>query len=127
MGAKPVKPVKKKYTIPGKDNRNIELTLHDQDLKKYIVEELDGEDMDRKLPTSNPLGINWFACFGIYNAEAGKKNGYATVRYSFTVNLIPGQRLFVAYGGESHEVTDELKMNGKVTLSEGDPPTGTIP
>jgi hypothetical protein len=35
--------------------------------------------------------------------------------------------LFVAYGGQSFEVTDEIKKNGKVTLSEGDPATGGIP
>jgi hypothetical protein len=127
MSEKPVNPVNGKYTIPGKNNRNLELTLDDRDLNKYIVEELDGDDMTRKLPSSNPLGINWFACFSVYKNKDGKKNGYANVRYSFTVNLDEGQRLFVAYGGEAREVTDEIKKNGKVTLSEGDPPTGTIP
>jgi hypothetical protein len=127
MSAKPVNPVNGKYTIPGKDNRNLELTLDDSDLKKYIVEDLDGEDMAAKLPASNPQNINWFACFSIYNSKDDKKNGYAHVKYSFTVRLDEGQRLFVAYGGEAHEVTDEIKKNGKVTLTEGDPPTGTIP
>jgi len=127
MGEKTVNPVNGKYTIPGKNNRNLELTLEDSDLKKYIVEELDGEDMNRKLPSSNPLGINWFACFSIYKSKDGKKNGHANVKYSFTVTLDEGQRLFVAYGGEAHEVTDEIKKNGKVTLSEGDPPTGSVP
>jgi hypothetical protein len=127
MSEKPVKPVSGKYTIHGKNNRNLELSLDDSDLKKYIVEELDGEDMKSKLPSSNPLGINWFACFSIYNNKAGKKNGYATVKYSFTVSLEEGQRLFVAYRGQAFEVTDEIKKNGKVTLSEGDPGTGTMP
>ena len=129
MGAKPVKPDNGKYTIQGKNNRNLELTLDDRDLKKYIVEELDGDDMNSKLPASNPPGvtINWFACFSIYNNQNGNKGGHATVKYSFTVNLDPGQRLFVAYGGQAHEVTDEIKNNGKVTLSIGDPPAGSFP
>lgn len=127
MSAKPVNPANRRYTIPGKNNRNLELTLDDSDLNKYIVETLDGDDMNAKLPSSNPLGINWFACFSIYNNQNGNKNGYAKVKYSFTVNLDEGQRLFVAYGGQAHEVTDEIKKNGKVTLSEGDPPAGTVP
>jgi len=127
MSAKPVSPVNGKYTIHGKNNRNVELTLDDSELKKYIVEELDGEDMTGKLPTSNPLSINWFACFSVYKSKEGKKDGYARVKYSFTVNLNDGQKLFVAYGGQSFEVTDEIKKNGKVTLSEGDPGIGTVP
>jgi hypothetical protein len=127
MSARPVSPVNGRFKIPGKNNRNLELTLDDRDLSRYIVEELDGDDMASKLPASNPLNINWFACFGIYNKQNGKKAGHASVRYSFTVELDEGQRLFVAYGGEAHEVTDEIRRNGKVTLSEGDPPTGTIP
>ncbi|HLO17998.1 MAG TPA: hypothetical protein VK206_24420 [Anaerolineales bacterium] len=127
MSAKPVNPVNGKYTIPGKNNRNIELTLDDPDLKKYIVEALDGADMDSKLPSSNPLGINWFACFSVYKSKDGKKDGYATVKYSFGVSLVDGQRLYVAYGKQSYDVTDEMKKNGKVTLSEGDPGIGTAP
>ena len=127
MSSKPVSPVNGKYAIHGKDNRNLELTLNDSDLKKYIVEELDGDDMNSKLPSSNPLGINWFACFSIYKSKGGKKDGYAKVKYSFTTVLNEGQRLFVAYGGQSFEVTDEIKKNGKVTLSEGDPGVGGAP
>ena len=127
MSANPVGPVGGKYIIHGKNNRNLELTLDDSDLKKYIVEELDGEDMDAKLPSSNPENINWFVCFSIYNNQNGQKHGYAKVKYSFPVSLSPGQRFFVAYNGQSYEMTDEIKKNGKVTLSEGDPASGTVP
>ena len=127
MGARPVNPVNRKYTIQGKNNRNLDLTLDDSDLSKYIVEELDNDDMQAKLPSENPLGINWFACFSISNKKNGNKAGYASVRYSFEVRLDPGQRLFVAYGGQSFEVTDEIKQNRRVTLTEGDPATGTVP
>jgi hypothetical protein len=127
MGEKPVTPVNRKYTIPGKNNKNLELTLDDADLQKYIVEELDGDDMTAKLPSSNPENINWFACFSIYKNKDGKKDGYANVKYSFTVSLDEGQRLFVAYNRQSYDVTDEIKKNGKVTLREGDPASGTVP
>ena len=127
MSEKPVSPVNGTYTIHGKKDRNLELTLDDSDLKKYIVDELDGDDMNKKLPSSNPLGINWFSCFSIYKNQGGMKNGYADVNYSFTVSLGEGQRLFVAYNGQSFEVTDEIKKNGKVTLSEGDPGVGSAP
>ena len=127
MSATPVTPANGKYTIHGKNNRNIELTLDDPDLKKYIVEELDGADMDSKLPPSNPEKINWFVCFSVYNNHNGDKNGYAKVKYSFPVSLADGQRFFVAYNRVSYDVTDEIKKNGKVTLSEGDPAGGTVP
>lgn len=127
MSAKPVNPVNGKYTIHGKDNRNLELTLDDIDLQKYIVEELDEDDLNSKLPSSNPLHIDWFTGFSIYEKNNGKKDEYATVKYSFTTRLDEGQRLFVAYGGQAYEVTDEIKQNGKVTLSEGDPAAGTVP
>ena len=126
MSAKPVDPVNGKYTVPGKNNKNLELTLDDTDLKKYIVETLDGDDMTAKLPTSG-LQINWFACFSVYKAKDGKKDGYATVKYSFTVDLDEGQRLYVAYNRQFYDVTDEIKKNGKVTLSEGDPAVGGVP
>ena len=128
MSEKTVSPVNGKYKIHGKNNKDLELTIDDSDLKKYTVEELDGEDMNRKLPTSTPVPVNWFACFSIYNNKNGKKNGYATVQYSFTVSLDnEEQRLFVGIGPNAVDVTDELKKTGKVTLSEGDPPTGTFP
>lgn len=127
MSAKPVTPDNGKYTIHGKDNRNLELTLDDPDLKKYIVEELDGDDMTAKLPPSNPENINWFACFSVYDSRNGNKNEYAKVKYSFPVNLSEGQRFFVAYNRLAYDVTDEIKKNGKVTLSEGDPAAGTVP
>ena len=127
MSAKPVTPDNGKYIIHGKDNRNLELTLDDPDLKKYIVEELDGDDMTAKLPPSNPQNINWFACFSVYDSLNGNKNKYAKVKYSFPVNLSEGQRFFVAYNGRAYDVTDDIKRNGKVTLSEGDPAAGTVP
>jgi len=127
MSVKPVTPDNGKYTIHGKDNRNLELTLDDPDLKKYIVEELDGDDMTAKLPPSNPENINWFACFSVHDNRNGNKNGYAKVKYSFPVTLSVGQRFFVAYNRQAYDVTDELKKNGKVTLSEGDPATGSVP
>jgi hypothetical protein len=127
MSARPVSPANGRYTIHGKNNRNLELTLDDPDSKKYIVEELDGDDMTAKLPSSNPLGINWFACFRIYNNQNGKKNGYANVTYSFPVQLSAGQRFFVAYNGQAYEKTDEVNSTGRVTLSEGDPGAGTVP
>jgi hypothetical protein len=127
MGEKRVDPVNGKYTIPGKNNRNLDLTIDDSDLKKYIVEELDGEDMTRKLPSSTPVPINWFACFAIYKNKDGKKDGYAKVKYSFTVNMENIERLFVAIGGNAQDVTDQMKKNDKVTLDEGDPPVGYYP
>jgi hypothetical protein len=127
MGAKPVSPQNGKFTIHGKNNNNLELTLDSTELDKYIVEELDGADMESKLPSENPLGIGWFICFSIYNKKDGKKNGYAKVKYSFNVTLAPGERFFVAYNNTAYEVTDEIKRSGKVTLSEGDPGGGTVP
>lgn len=127
MAEKTVNPVNGVYTIQGANNRNLELTLQDSDLSKYIVEELDGEDMNKKLPSSNPENIKWFACFSIYNNDNGNKGSYATVQYSFTLQLDEGQRLFVAYAGQSYEVTEEFNNNGHVTLSEGDPASGTVP
>lgn len=127
MGANRVNPVNGKYTIRGKDGRNLELALEDSDLNKYIVEELDGADMDAKLPSSNPENINWFACFSVYNNDNGQNNGYASVYYWFPVTLEPDQRFFVAYNGQAHEVTNEVKNTGRVRLNEGDPGTGTAP
>jgi len=127
MAEKTVNPVNGVYTIQGANNRNLELTLQDSDSNKYIVEELDGDDMNKKLPSDNPLGIDWFVCFSIYNNESGQKGGYATVQYSFTVRLDEGQKLYIAYGGQSYDVTDEFKQTGKVTRSEGDPAGGTVP
>ena len=128
MSEKSVDPVNGVYTIQGQNNRNLTLTLQDSDLSKYIVEELDGEDMNKKLPSSNPENIKWFACFSIYNNDNGNKGSYATVTYSFTAaGFEKGNRLFVAYGGQSYEVTDEMNNTGRVTLSEGDPASGGIP
>ena len=128
MGQKPVSPSNGKYRIQGKEGKFLEVTLDTTDTNKYIVEELDGADMDSKLPSDNPLGINWFVCFSVHNKkEDGKKGGYANVKYSFPVTLAENQRFFVAYNKTAYEVTDEIKKNGKVTLSEGDPAGGTVP
>ena len=127
MGQKPVSPSNGKYKIQGKEDKFIEVTLDTTETDKYIVEELDGADMDSKLPSTNPLGINWFVCFSVHNKKDGKKSGYASVKYSFPVTLAPDQRFFVAYNKTAYEVTDEIKNSGKVTLSEGDPAGGGIP
>jgi len=127
MPEKTVNPVNGQYTIQGQNNRNLILTLQDSDLSKYIVEELDGDDMTKKLPSANPLGIYWFACFSIYNNDNGNKGSYATVQYSFTVDLNKDQKLYVAYGGREYDVTAELRETGRVTLSQGDPAAGSIP
>ena len=128
MGQKPVSPSNGKYRIQGKEGKFLEVTLDTTETDKYIVEELDCADMDSKLPSTNPLGINWFACFSVYNKKAdGNKGNHATVKYSFPVTLAPNQRFFVAYNKTAYEVTDEIKRNGKVTLSEGDPGAGSVP
>jgi hypothetical protein len=127
MSKKIVSPANGKFTIHGKDNRNLELTLDDRDLNKYIVEEMDGSDITSKLPSSTPSDINWFACFSVYNNANGKKGGYAKVKYSFKVRVDPGQELYIAYGGKAYNVTTEIQKNGKVTLSEGDPAIGSKP
>lgn len=127
MSHTPVSPKQGKHTIRGKNNNNLELTLDTMELDKYIVEELDGADMDAKLPAENPLGIGWFACFCVYEKKNGEKGGYAKVKYSFDVTLAPNERFFVAYNNTAYEVTDEIKRTGKVTLSEGDPASGVIP
>jgi hypothetical protein len=129
MSAKEVDPVNGKYTIPGKDNKKLELTLDDIDVdKKYIVETLDGQDMDAKIPVSD-LQINWFACFSIYKKDKnGKKAGYANVKYEFPVTLAEGQRFYLAYKKQIFDITDKIKEDkGKVKLSEGDPATGSVP
>lgn len=127
MSATPVSPVNGKYTIHGKDTRTLELTLDDTNLKNYIVEELDGDDLTAKLPPSNTENINWFAGFSVYNSQNGQKSGYATVQYSFTVPLEKGQKLYVAYGRRAYDVTQEMQNSGKVTLREGDPGIGSAP
>jgi|ERR1041385_2198664 hypothetical protein len=126
MGATNVNPVNGKYTIPGANNRNVELTLDASNLQNYIVESLDGTDLNAKLPSSNPNNINWFACFSVSNR--GGKRGSATVQYSFTVALDPGQKLYVAYNNGAHDVTRPIQ-NGKVTVSlnQGDPVIGSVP
>lgn len=127
MGAKPVSPQNGSFTIRGKNNNNLKLTLETTELDKFIVEELDGADMDSKLPSKNPLGIDWFACFSVYDKKKdGKKGGYATVKYSFEIALAENERFFVAYNNTAYDVTDEMKK-GKVTLSQGDPAAGVVP
>ncbi len=127
MGQNTVNPVNGKYTIHGKGGKNLELTLEDSDLSKYIVEELDGPDLDDKLPSDNPLGINWFACFSVYNNDNGKKNGYANVHYWFPFVLGPNQKFFVAYNKQVVEKTNEVRNTGRVRMNEGDPASGSLP
>src|SRR5512138_3812646 len=127
MSTRPVSPVNGKYTIQGKDTRTLELTLDDSNLQNYIVEELDGDDLTSKLPSSTTENINWFAGFSVYNSQNGQKRGYAAVQYSFTVPLEKGQKLYVSYGRRAHDVTQEMRNSGKVTLRQGDPGVGSAP
>ena len=128
MSPTPVHPDQGKFKIPGKDRKELELTI-DDDPEKYIVENLE-DDMAGKIPSSAPAEINWFACFAIYNNDNGQKRGYARVKYSFKVNMDGIEKLYVGLGGkdgEAKDVTEEMKRNGKVTLTEGDPPVGHYP
>lgn len=132
MGVKTIRPENGKYIIKGKDKNNreraIDLTLDAPKLDDYIVEQFDGDDMKSKHPDSTPEGVDWFACFTIYNKSNSGKGGPATVTYSFPVTLEPNQRFFVAYNNRNYvEVTDQIRSTGKVTLNEGDPATGTVP
>ena len=128
MSPTPVNPDAGKYKIPGKERKHLELTIED-DPDKYIVETME-DDMDEKIPASAPDGIKWFACFAIYNNNKGHKRGYAKVKYSFKVNMDEIEKLYVGLGGkdgEAIDITEEMKHNGKVTLTEGDPPVGHYP
>lgn len=132
MGVKRVNPENGKYSIKGKDkngrDKTIDLTLDAPRLDDYIVEQIDGEDMKSKHPDSTPEGVDWFACFSIYNKGSGNAKGDpATVNYSFPVTLLPNQRFFVAYNKKDYEdITDQIR-NGTVRLNRGDPATGTVP
>jgi len=128
MSPKPVNPDKGKYKIPGKNNKDLELTL-DDDPEKYIVEDME-DDMTGKIPSSASKNIQWFACFAIYNKKNEEKSDYAKVKYSFKVDMTGIEKLYVGLGGQSgyvKDVTDEMKQNNKVTLTEGDPPVGRYP
>jgi hypothetical protein len=128
MSPTPVNPDKGKYKIPGKDKKDLELTI-DDDPDKYIVEDME-DDMTDKIPASASQTIRWFACFAIYNKSNGQKHGYAKVKYSFKVNMDGIEKLYVGLGGKAGsaiDVTDEMKQNGKVDLNDGDPPIGRYP
>ena len=128
MSPTPVNPDQGKYKIPGKDNKDLELTI-DDDPDKYIVEDME-DDMNDKIPSSANKDIRWFACFAIYNNNNGRKNGYAKVKYSFKVNLDGIEKLYVGLGGKAGsaiDVTEEMKQKGKVDLNDGDPPIGRYP
>ena len=128
MSPTPVNPDKGKYKIPGKDKKDLELTI-DDDPDKYVVENME-EDMADKIPSSASRDIRWFACFAIYSKENGNKNGYAKVKYSFKVDMDGIEKLYVGLGGKAGsavDVTDEMKTNGKVDLNDGDPPVGRYP
>jgi hypothetical protein len=127
MSPRRVDPDEGKYKIPGKDNKDIELTI-DDDPDKYIVEDME-DDMSDKIPSSARKDIRWFACFAIYDNNNGQKGNYAKVKYSFKVDMDGIQELWVGLGGkngQARNVTDEMK-NGKVTLTDGDPPIGRYP
>lgn len=128
MSPSRVDPDKGKYKIPGKNKKDVELTI-DDDPDKYIVENME-DDMTNKIPSSARKDINWFACFAIYDNKNNQKGNYAKVKYSFKVNMDGIQELWIGLGGKDGEainVTDEIKKNGKVTLNEGDPPVGSVP
>lgn len=128
MSPAPVNPDQGKYKIPGKDKKDLELTI-DDDPEKYIVENME-DDMSDKIPSSARKDIKWFACFAIYNNNNGHKNGYAKVKYSFKVDMKDIEKLYVGLGGPNgyaKEVTEEVRRNGKVDLDEGDPPIGRYP
>ena len=128
MSPTPVNPDKGKYKIPGKDRKDIELTI-DDDPEKYVVENME-DDMADKIPSSASRDIRWFACFAIYSKDNGNKNGYAKVKYSFKVNMDGIEKLYVGLGGKAGsvvDVTDEMNRNGKVDLNDGDPPVGRYP
>jgi hypothetical protein len=128
MSPTPVNPDKGKYKIPGKDRKDLELTI-DDDPDKYVVENME-DDMADKIPSSASQDIRWFACFAIYSKENGNKNGYAKVKYSFKVNMDGIEKLYVGLGGKAGsavDVTDEMNRNGKVDLNDGDPPVGRYP
>lgn len=129
MGKKIVSHSGGKHKITGKGGRkSFDLALSAKNLDDYIVEELDGTDM--KVPAENPLNINWFACFNVKNK---KDNNYASVKYSFEVDVDEGQKIFLAYPNKqgvitAHEMTDNVKNKKlKVELSEGDPAVGGVP
>lgn len=129
MGKKIVSHSGGKHKITGKGGRkSFDLALSAKNLDDYIVEELDGTDM--KVPAENPLNINWFACFNVKNK---KDNHYASVKYSFEVDVDEGQRIFLAYPNKqgvitAHEMTGNVKNKKlKVELSEGDPAVGGVP
>lgn len=129
MGKKIVSHSGGKHKITGKGGRkSFDLALSAKNLDDYIVEELDGTDM--KVPAENPLNINWFACFNVKNK---KDNNYASVQYSFEVDVDEGQRIFLAYPNKqgvitAHEMTGNVKNKKlKVELSEGDPAVGGVP
>ena len=128
MSPTPVHPDQGKYKIPGKDNKDLELTI-DDDPDKYIVEDMEDTIAD-KIPSSANKDIKWFSCFAIYNSSNGRKNGYAKVKYSFKVNMDGIEKLYVGLGGKTGsavDVTEEMKQKGKVDLNEGDPPVGRYP
>ncbi len=129
MGKKIIKHSGGRHKIGGKGGKkSFELALNAKNLDDYIVEELDGDDM--KVPADNPLNINWFACFNVKNK---KDNQYASVRYSFELDVDEKQRVFLAYPNKegvitAYEITDKIKKGKlKVDLNEGDPAVGGVP
>jgi hypothetical protein len=132
MAKKDVSPVNGKYTIKGKQDRDLVLEfVNPVDTNTHIVEELTDADLLDKLPSPPPTWngqpINWIANFSVYKKKNGNKNGYANVPYTISLTVESGTSYFVYYDNAVHEITDELKRTGKAILTAGDPPTGQIP
>lgn len=132
MAKKDVSPVNGKFKIKGKDDRDLVMEfVNPTDTDKHIVEELTDADVMDKLPSPPPMWngqpINWFANFNVYKKKNSNKNGYANVPYTISLTVESGSSYFVYYDNAVHEITDELKRTGKVTLTAGDPPVGSYP
>ena len=132
MAKKDVTPVDGKFTIKGKDNRDLTLEFVDpHDTDKHIVEELTDSDVTDKLPSPEPnwkgQKINWFANYNVYKKKNNGKDGYANVPYTIALAVEEGSTYLMYYGNALHDITDELKRNGRARLSAGDPPTGKVP
>jgi hypothetical protein len=128
MAKHDVNPVSGKYTIKGKNNRNLEVEL-DGNTNDFIVEEFDPDlDSIREKAPNIPDNIDWFACFSVYNRKNGKKSGYANVKYhvSLDASVLPsGKKLYAYYNNRVNELSYTTEGNKiKFSLNVGDPPVG---
>jgi len=130
MGQKDVSPKNGKYKIKGKNNKDLDLELSGD----YIVTEFDTDLASLRTKAPNiPTNIDWFACFAVYKKKNGKKDGYANVSYTVTLDkssVEPGKKLYAYYNDQLHDLTTDpsYKDQGnkiKFSLSVGDPPIGT--